>query len=147
MDSDMGKTEVAPKEEELSIKTVESTVSMNDYFAMKMAALKQKNVADRPICINTIQHDAEKVSVEEVCNGKAVKKKKKKKKDEEGNFVVGEETLVDPCQAVKRKRKKNMCNTDEENLWQSPGYVQRKEDNEQDDSNCGDLQMKENQAK
>merc|ERR1712168_21595 len=118
MDSDMGKTEIAPKEEELSIKTVESTVSMNDYFAMKMAALKQKNVHpicintidmyDHPICINTIEHDVEKVSVEEVRNGKAVKKKKKRKKDE--------------------------GNADEENLRQSPCYVQRKENNDQDDS-------------
>jgi len=122
-DSDLSTTDIAPTEE-LSIKTVESTLSMNDYFAMKMAALKQKNGAvEHPVCSGNIDPETdEKISTEEVHFGEPVKKKKKKKKEVEEDSVVEEMISAEVCESVKKKRKtKKFADGEDENLAPSPG--------------------------
>merc|ERR1712168_35486 len=119
-DSEGSETEVAPVGEELSLKTVESTLSMSEYFAQKMAALKQKNVAaNSPICMSNIadQDTAEKLSGTEG-DGEIVKKKKKKKKvskDDDENRAPspcselsneGNELGQSDCEVIKKKKKK-----------------------------------------
>merc|ERR1712142_1286914 len=122
-DSEGSETEVATVREELSLKTVESTLSMNEYFAKKMVALKQKNVAaNSPICMSNIadQDAGEKLSGTEG-DGEIVKKKKKKKKKEElENTVTEVEVLVETCEPIKKKKKKKVSNDDDENRAPSP---------------------------
>merc|ERR1712168_1404712 len=143
-------TEVAPVGEELSLKTVESTLSMNEYFAKKMAALKQKNVAaNSPICMSNIadQDTAEKLIGTEG-DGEIVKKKKKKKKEELENTVTEVEVLVETCEPIKKKKKKKkVSNDDDENRAPSPCSELSNEGNELDRSDCEVLKKKKKKRK
>merc|ERR1712180_117717 len=113
--------------EQDSIKTVESTLSMSEYFAKKMAALKQKSVvANSPICTSNIAKvTVDEQKIEEVENnetgdcGKA-KKKKRKKKEEEENMILEEEAPMESCEPVKKKKKKKSSNDDCEIQVPSP---------------------------
>merc|ERR1712168_1052016 len=149
-DSDGSETEVAPVGEELSLKTVESTVSMNEYFAKKMAALKQKNVAaNSPICMSNIidQDTPEKLSGTEG-DGEIVKKRKKKKKEELENTVTEVEVLVEPCDPIKKKKKKKKVSIDDdENRALSPCSELSNEGNELDHSDCEVLKKKKKKRK
>merc|ERR1712168_1327922 len=149
-DSDGSETEVAPVEEELSLKTVESTVSMNEYFAKKMAALKQKNVAaNSPICMSNItdQDTPEKLSGTEG-DGEIVKKRKKKKKEELENTVTEVEVLVETCEPTKKiKEKKKVSSDDDENRAPSPCSELSNEGNELDRSDCDVLKKKKKKRK
>jgi len=150
-DSDASEKEVVPEEEELSVKTVESTLSMNEYFAKKMAALKQKNSSTNgQICTSTVmeQDAGEKVDTEEVCDGETVKKKKKKKKEEQENSIVQEQVSVEMCQPEKKKKKKKKVSNDEdENQVPSPCDELNNEDNGLDDSNSEVLKKKKKKKK
>jgi len=149
-DSEGSETEVAPVGEELSLKTVESTLSMNEYFAKKMAALKQKNVAaNSPICMSNIvdQDAAEKLSGTEG-DVEFVKKKKKKKKEELENTVTEVEVLVETCEPIKKKKtKKKVSNDDDENRAPSPCSELSNEGNELDRSDCEVLKKKKKKKK
>jgi len=126
-DSDSSETESTPEEEELNVKTIESTLSVNDYFAKKMAALKQKNMlANSPICTSNVSKNfvsSEKPSAdvednnitcpdEQPCEPEKKKKKKKKSKDsDEGDTPCVETKIEDPSlltdsEIVKKKKKK-----------------------------------------
>merc|ERR1712183_937434 len=135
-DTEGSETEVAPVGEELSLKTVESTLSMSEYFAQKMAALKQKNVAaNSPICMSNIAN--QDTSGETEGDGEIVKKKKKKKKEELEDTVTEVEVLVETCEPVKKKKKKKkVSNDDDENRAPSPCSELNNEGNELDRSDC-----------
>jgi len=87
------------------IKTIESTLSMNEYFAKKMAAIKQKQSVSH--CTNgVVEKQVDKYSEdesplssltlnsEEVRGDSTVSKVKKKKKKAENEVYTGDET---PC--------------------------------------------------
>merc|ERR1712168_970440 len=128
-DSDSSGTESAPEdEEERNVKTIESTLSVNDYFAKKMAALKQKNMlANSPICtsnvsknvvnselslVNNQDNHAVPSPQEQVCEPVKKKKKKKKSKDiDAGDTPCVETKLENPVvlldsEILKKKKKK-----------------------------------------
>merc|ERR1712168_864182 len=148
-DSEGSETEVAPVGEELSLKTVESTLSMSEYFAQKMAALKQKNVAANSlICMSNIadQDAAEKLSGT-AGDGEIVKKKKKKKKEELEKTVTEAEVLVETCEPIKKKKKKKVSNDDDENRAPSPCSELRNEGNELGQSDCEVIKKKKKKKK
>merc|ERR1712168_1495968 len=143
-DSEGSETEVAPVGEELSLKTVESTLSMSEYFAQKMAALKQKNVAaNSPICMSNIaDQDAAEKLIGTEGDGEILKKNKKKKKEELENTVTEVEVFVETCEPIKKKKKKKkVSNDDDENQAPSPCSELSNEGNELD-RDCAVLKKK-----
>lgn len=124
-ESDSSETESAP-EEEKSLKTIESTLSVNDYFAKKMAALKQKNMlANSPICMSNVSKnivdsekpsfdDEDKHNIPSPQEQEPEKKKKKKKKskdiDESDSPCVETKienvNVLEDSEIVKKKKKK-----------------------------------------
>lgn len=120
-DSDESEEEDASKE--LSVNTVESSLSMNEYFAQKMAALKQKNTEK---CHDTKSENDQELnnnSSEMANKTEEVTKKKKKKKrkvvddsnsvEEEKNVLgkrkIESEVVLEDGLVVKKKKKKKAC--------------------------------------
>merc|ERR1711879_1014011 len=153
-DSDSSETESTPEEEEQNVNTIESTLSVNDYFAKKMAALRQKNMlANSPICTSNVSKNfvsSEKPSVdvedhnitcpeEQPCVPEKKKKKKKKSKDsEEGDTACVETKIEDSSfpensEIVKKKKKKKSKE------------MEISEDNTNPFSHCSDIKTDSNE--
>jgi len=153
-DSDGSQTPEAVEEEQDNIKTVESTLSMSEYFAKKMAALKQKSVvANSPICTSNIAKvTVDNQKIEEVENketgdcGKA-KKKKRKKKEEEENLVPEEEVSMENCEPVKKKKKKKSSCDDCEIQVPSPCTELKDDSNELEGAICDVTEKKKKKKK
>lgn len=170
-ESDSSETESAPEEEEeeKSLKTIESTLSVNDYFAKKMAALKQKNMfANSPICMSNVsKNDSEKPSVddedkhiipspqEQVCEPEKKKKKKKKSKDidESDNPCVEtkiESDVLVASEIVKKKKKKKSkesCANDTIPLIPSPCSDTKTDTNEFHEDSSEGIKKKKKKKK
>jgi len=119
---DSSESESASEEEvEGGMKTIESTLNVNEYFAKKMAALKQKNALgnNSPICLSNIKNESVKIEEtddkqcpQETLNTpepETKKKKKKKSKEVEAETcieAVCEEAVIESGDGAKKKKKK-----------------------------------------
>jgi len=93
---------IIDESEESSIKTIDSQLSIADYFAKKMAALKQKkDMIESNVDSNTLS------TVDNVEEDGLVKKKKKKKRkhDEvEDNSLISESNIPSSSDDVKKRK-------------------------------------------
>lgn len=136
-------TTVATPEPDVEVitKTVTSTLSMQEYFAQRMAQLK-KGRGEAPTATSSPENsDAQKVPAdfatdhtEELTSKKKKKKKKRKREREEDDVVVKEECVVAPVsegREKKRKRKRAEKEVLAEDCSATTGVEQ----------NCQDLQI------
>jgi len=137
-ESDASESESDGKEE-LSVKTVESTLSMSEYFAKKMEALNKKKLFENsPICTSNISNgnsiDLSEVKTEggvktedvteDGCTIEKKKKKKKKKVESEESPAASatpseEEVETSEQCKPKKKKKKKLKETSEEEITPS----------------------------
>lgn len=135
-------TTVATPEPDVEVitKTVTSTLSMQEYFAQRMAQLK-KGRGEAPTATSSPENsDAQKVPADfatdhtEELASKKKKKKKRKREREEDDVVVKEECVVAPVsegREKKRKRKRAEKEVLAEDCSATTGVEQ----------NCQDLQI------
>jgi len=93
---------IIDESEESSIKTIDSQLSIADYFAKKMAALKQKkDMIESTVDSNTSS------TVDNVEDGLVKKKKKKKRKHDEveDNSLISESSIPESSDKVKKRKK------------------------------------------
>jgi len=94
---------IIDESEETSIKTIDSQLSIADYFAKKMAALKQKkDMIESNVDSSSLTTEG---NVEE--DGLLKKKKKKKRKyvEVEDNSLISECNIPRSCDNVKKRKK------------------------------------------
>merc|ERR1712193_317991 len=143
-ESDASESESDGKEE-LSVKTVESTLSMSEYFAKKMEALNKKKLFENsPICTSNISNgngmDLGEVKTEDGCTIKKKKKKKKKVESEESPEAsptpseVEQVETSEQCKPKKKKKKKTKKKSDDEseNVIPLPTVIVAEEDKTED---------------
>lgn len=94
---------IIDESEESSIKTIDSQLSIADYFAKKMAALKQK----KDMIESTVVDSNTSSTVDNVEDGLVKKKKKKKRKHDEveDNSLISESSIPESSGKVKKRKK------------------------------------------